>query len=44
MTGLVTLLELIFKQHAIKLPWKHGMMTVDSQNVALLIFVHSFKI
>ena len=44
MTGLMTLLQLIFKQHAIKLPRKPGMMTVVSQIVALLILDHSFKI
>ena len=43
MTALVKLLHLIFKQHAIKLPAKPDMMTVVTQNVALFILVHSFK-
>ena len=40
MTALVTL---IFKHHAVKLPWKPDMMSVVTQNAALLILVHSFK-
>ena len=44
MTVLVKLLHFIFKKHAIKLPEKPDMMTVVTQNVALMIFVHSFKL
>ena len=43
MTALVKLLHLIFKQHANKLPENRDVMTVVTQNVALLILVHSFK-
>ena len=43
MAALVKMLHLIFKQHAIKLPENRDMMTVVTQNIALLILVHSFK-
>ena len=43
MAAMVKMLHLIFKQHAIKLPEKANMMTVVTQNIALLILVHSFE-